>query len=53
MKLKKIETYTVIGLNKYGKKDLNKYQGTFIKGSPDGYHLLGLFNEFFQNGVKK
>jgi hypothetical protein len=32
---------------------MNKYKGTFIKGSPNDYHLLGLFNDFFKNNLKK
>ncbi|VVC25869.1 Hypothetical protein CINCED_3A017238 [Cinara cedri] len=47
LKLKKIETYTVYGLGKGGVVDTNKYRGTFIKGSPDDFHLLGYFNELF------
>lgn len=45
---KKIETYTVFGLGLGGVIDQNKYEGTFIKGSPNDFYLLGLFNNFFK-----
>jgi len=46
--LKKIETYTVFGTGLGGVIDQKKYKGTFIKGSPNDFYLLGLFNNFFK-----
>ncbi|XP_060851645.1 uncharacterized protein LOC132930004 [Rhopalosiphum padi] len=45
---KKIETYTVFGSGLGGVIDQNKYKHTFIKGSPNDYYLLGLFDNFFK-----
>jgi len=44
---KKIETYTVFGFGLDGVIDTNKYKRTFIKGNPNDYLLLGLFDDFF------
>lgn len=46
--LKIIETYTVFGTGLGGVIDQNKYKGTFIKGSPNDFFLLGLFDRFFK-----
>ncbi|XP_025199243.1 fibrous sheath-interacting protein 2 [Melanaphis sacchari] len=45
---KKIETYTIFGSGLGGLIDQNKYKRTFIKGSPNDYYLLGLFDDFFK-----
>ena len=46
--LRKIETYTVFGSGLGGVIDQNKYEGTFIKGSPNDFYLLGMFKHFFK-----
>jgi len=51
--LKKIETYTVFGPGLGGVIDQNKYEGTFIKGSPNDFYLLGLFKHFFEQRKTK
>ncbi|XP_050430449.1 differentially expressed in FDCP 8 homolog isoform X3 [Adelges cooleyi] len=45
---KKIETYTRYGKNKSGLIDPTKYEGTFIKGSPNNYFVLDFFSYLFE-----
>lgn len=48
MPIKKIETYTEYGLGNGGLIDQKQYEGTFIKGCPNDFFLLGFFNDFFK-----
>lgn len=51
-KVKKIETCTVYGKKKNGMIDQAQYKGTFIKGTPDDFNLLGFYNNFFNRNEK-
>lgn len=51
-KPKKIETYTEFGLGKGCVIDQKNYRGTFIKGSPNEFYLLGFFDDLFQKQNK-